>query len=400
MDDIPQLPATGKTGDDTANPAADLIRKKIAGLYQKEPDYKDEIFTATDKSLGSKRSKHQQFIYELTTANKSMVEIQTAWHDYYSRLSDREKHEVWQEFYSAHAHAAKSMRSASMVAPGTAHAPSSQPAAAVTHTQHRRKAASRFAQVENVRRQLVKDNPLAQKLGQNRQLRSLFFGLSMGALVILFLLFGLFNERFIAPFITPSRSVTNTPIISDSTAAVGPEPKIVIPKINVEIPVVFDEPSVDERAVQTALERGVVHYANTASPGQNGNIVIVGHSSNNIFNKGKYKFAFVLLSKLDTNDTFSLQKDGRRYTYRIYEKKIIKPTDLSVLQAQARPASATLITCDPPGTSVNRLVVIAEQISPDPIANSAGPPGSAVASTQPKIIPGNAPSIWERLFGN
>jgi sortase A len=217
----------------------------------------------------------------------------------------------------------------------------------------------------------------------------------MGAIVVLIMMFGLFNDRFIAPFISPSKQVSDTPIIIDSATAVGPVPKIIIPKINVEIPVIYDEPSLEEDAIQKALERGVVHYANTPNPGELGNSVIFGHSSNNILNKGKYKFAFVLLNKLEIGDVFFLTKDGVRYSYKVFDKKIVKPTDLSVLNATSKPATATLITCDPPGSSLNRLVVVGEQINPDPKNNK---PSSAVQSNeQVTIIPSNAPSLWQRF---
>ena len=217
----------------------------------------------------------------------------------------------------------------------------------------------------------------------------------MGSLVVLVLLFGFFNDRFIAPFITPSRSVSSTPILIDSNTAVGPEPKVIIPKINVEIPVVYDEPSIQEDAIQAALERGVVHYATTPDPGQKGNAVIFGHSSNNLLNQGKYKFAFVLLNRLENGDTFYLNKDGVRYAYRIFEKKIVSPTEIGVLGTTSKPDTATLITCDPPGTSTNRLVVIGEQISPDPTANKAST--ATNSNNQTTIIPSNAPSLWQRI---
>jgi sortase A len=165
----------------------------------------------------------------------------------------------------------------------------------------------------------------------------------------------------------------------------------------VEIPVVYDVNTIEETAVEKGLERGVVHYADTAVPGQNGNVVIVGHSSNNIFNQGQYKFAFVLLSRLDNGDTFYLQRDGKRYTYQVYDKKIVKPTDVSVLGPAEKPATATLITCDPPGTSTNRLVVTAEQISPDPAVNVAAATNSQLA-TASAVIPGNSPTLWSRLI--
>jgi sortase A len=226
--------------------------------------------------------------------------------------------------------------------------------------------------------------------------RSLAFGITSGVVVLFVVLFSFFNERFIAPFIQPSRSLSNVPLISNTP--VGKDPLIIIPKINVQIPVVYDLDTIDEEAIQNALEGGVVHYSDTALPGYDGNVVIVGHSSNNIFNKGKYKFAFVLLSRLEPGDTFYLQKGGKRFTYEVYQKKIVKPDDVSVLRPDNRTATATLITCDPPGTSINRLVVTGEQISPSPSKNKPLQASGQLAS-QTQVIPTNSESLWSRLWG-
>jgi sortase A len=223
----------------------------------------------------------------------------------------------------------------------------------------------------------------------------LLFGLAVGSVVLLIFLFGFFNERFIAPFIQPSRDVSNTPIISTNTPS-GQEPKIIIPKINVEIPVVYGVKTVDDDSVNKALESGVVHYANTSLPGEQGNGVIVGHSSNNIFNKGQYKFAFVLLRRMENGDIFYLDKDGKRYTYQVYTREVVRPTDVSVLGARDKPSTITLITCDPPGTTANRLVVVGEQISPDPNTNLARSDDGELTG-KITTIPGNAPSLWSRL---
>jgi hypothetical protein len=56
-----------------------------------------------------------------------------------------------------------------------------------------------------------------------------------------------------------------------------------------------------------------------------------------------------------------------------------------------------LITCDPPGTSINRLVVVGEQIDPNPIANAPSS-GKNTLATSSKIVPGNSPSLWSRLM--
>jgi sortase A len=368
---------------DSPNPAADLIRRKVNAAYGDEPDAEEESDDIEELGKGLHRSRHQEFIYNLTNSGRPLHEIQTAWHEYYAGLPDSEKHQVWQEFYTVHSQAAHH--------PAVSHNESEpRPAVRKRTAQKAAKARSKLGEVKHKTAEKTKQPKAANPL------HSLLFGLGTGSIVLLIFLFSFFNERIIAPFIQPSRNVADIPIISGT--AVNNNPEVIIPKINVEIPVVYDVNTIDETAVEKGLERGVVHYADTAVPGQDGNVVIVGHSSNNIFNQGKYKFAFVLLSKLDNGDTFYLQKDGQRYTYQVYTKKIVKPNDVSVLGLADKPATATLITCDPPGTSTNRLVVTAQQISPDPIANSQGGSQNHLATTA-AIIPGNSPSLWSRLTG-
>lgn len=354
--------------------AADLVRQKIEALYKNEPSAKSELAEAKSHR---EHSKHQQFMLDLSRSGRSLAEIQTAWHNYYTNLSDTQKHEVWQEFYALHGNKAKTVESGSP-------------------TNHKKtKIAPKT--VADIKKQILRSISAQGRLKPKHHLKSLVFGLSMGGLAMLILLFGFFNERFIAPFITPSKSVSSTPVIIDpsATTVASADPKIIIPKINVEVPVVYDTPSVEEKVIQKALEGGVVHYAASPKPGELGNAVIVGHSSNNILNKGKYKFAFVLLNRMEIGDTFYLNKDGKRYVYKIFDKKVVSPTDFSVLEATQKPASVTLITCDPPGTSINRLIVVGEQILPDPNANLAS--STVPINERPAIIPSNAPSLWQRI---
>lgn len=386
---------------DNLEPAANIARAKLARLYQEEPDAKEEIVEA---SASAHPSKHQRYMQSLTTSGKSLAEIQTAWHQYYVGLPDAEKHAVWQEFYAVHD---KSGTPKAQPAQAPAAAPKAdEPTKTKTPSGGKSKAKAKSKakpakpqSVAAVKEKIIRsaNSGAARKPSAKQHLHSLVFGLGMGAIVMLVFLFGFFNERFVAPFITPSRAVSSTPIIVDpNSTAAGPNPEVIIPKINVEIPVVYDVNSIKEEAIQAGLENGVVHYSTTPNPGQKGNSVIVGHSSNNIFNQGKYKFAFVLLSKLEIGDTFYLTKDGVKYAYKIYDKKIVKPNDVSVLGATDKPATATLITCDPPGTSLNRLIIVGEQISPDPAANTASTADPA-AGEATGVVPGNAPSLWSRI---
>jgi len=383
-------------GSQTNNPAADLIRQKVASLYEKEPPAGNEALDILELGPGLKKTRHQQFIEQLVSSGQPMVEIQTQWHNYYAGLPDAEKHAVWQEFYEAHAQASGYARSAPMLAPETgATAVSLGPTQ--TEVPPSINKIPPFKTLSDLRHRLMPVARDGRQLKRQQHTKSLLFGLGMGFLAVFILLFGFFNERFIAPLITPSKTISSTPIISSSTTAVGLESKIIIPKINVEVPVVYDSNSVNEKVMQKALEGGVAHYASTPLPGQDGNVVIFGHSSNNIFNRGKYKFAFVLLSRMDSGDTFFLQKDGKRYTYEVYKKIVVKPTDFNVLNPTDKPAVATLITCDPPGTSINRLVVVGRQISPDSSSNVAARPVT-LQLPEAKVLPSNAPNLWARLF--
>jgi len=358
--------------------AAAAMRQKIASIYTSEPNAAEEL--AEVKAAPNHLSKHQQYMQQLTTSGKSLADIQTAWHVYYTSLPDDEKHDVWREFYAAHRQ-------------GGQYAMPAQPLQKPPEHMVRPVKARSMA---DLKQQISHRVSSRGRLKARHHFQSLMFGLAMGSLVVLILLFSFFNERFIAPLITPSRNVNATPIITDpNSTAGGPNPEVIIPKINVEIPVVYDEPSIDEAAVENALERGVVHYATTPNPGELGNAVIFGHSSNNILNKGKFKFAFVLLSRLENGDLFYLDKDGKRYVYQVYDKKIVDPSEVSVLDKTDKPATATLITCDPPGTSLHRLVVIGKQISPNPVHNK--PSSVKAQSGKPKVLPSNSPSLWSRI---
>jgi LPXTG-site transpeptidase (sortase) family protein len=430
-----------------SNPAVDLIRRKLETLYQDEPDTAQEVAEVTAQAT-PQRSKHQQFMYKLSTSGKSLAQIQTEWHSYYVNLPDDEKHQVWQEFYANN--------NKHTVAPGPA-APAHMPAAAsqtpqvITHAKQSPKHEIEPI-VEQDRSSLSTVNPIfsdapanieadsmvvvaetpslptdtaqtskrpdkrsaaaikrhiVNKVNLNskaqakalQHAKSLLFGLGSGALVLAIVLFGLFNEIVIAPFIQPSSHAGATPIIlNNDGVAPSSTPEVIIPKINVEIPVDYSLANNSEEEVQKGLESGVVHYPTTVKPGEKGNAAFFGHSSNNIFNPGKYKFAFVLLHELAPGDIFYLTYEGKAYTYKVYDKQIVSPDQVSVLNSvEGKTATATLITCDPPGTSLNRLVVWGEQISPDPSGAVDPAQSNVAAKAQPEAITGNGPSLWKRI---
>ena len=196
----------------------------------------------------------------------------------------------------------------------------------------------------------------------------------LAGILVMVVIFGLLNNQLIAAqFIQRTRAdlrfqTQSAPVITKIDANAPSE--LAIPVLGVTAPII-DEPSIRESDIQNSLQKGVVHYANTAYPGQKGNVVIFGHSSGAIWTAGDYKFVFTRLGALKTDDFITVNYKGVHYTYKVTDSTVIPPTDFSVVQPTSTP-QLTLITCTPVGTNKNRLVVRARQISPDPNTAQAG----------------------------
>jgi len=135
---------------------------------------------------------------------------------------------------------------------------------------------------------------------------------------------------------------------------------IEIPPIEVSAPVVLNVNAGDKDAYFKALEGGVAQMQGTALPGQ-GNTVIFGHSSFYDTSPGDYKTVFKTLDHLETGDQITLRSNYRTLFYEITSSEIVSPDDVEVTR-QTNDKKVTLITCWPPGSIDNRLVVSAKFI--------------------------------------
>lgn len=219
--------------------------------------------------------------------------------------------------------------------------------------------------------------------------------------VFLFLQYNRVLFANVQAYVTPGNIDPQNIIVDPNVEQnVGPEPRLIIPKINVDVPVVYGV-GTDNASQMAAMEKGVAHFgipgANSV-PGQVGNTVISGHSSNDILDSGDYKFIFAQLEKLQAGDTIYANYQGKRYTYVVTKMEIVKPTEVSKLIYTTDKPVLTLITCTPLGTAEKRLLVTAEQVSPDPARAAVAPTVDPGASSAP--LPGNSPTFIERLFGS
>lgn len=143
-----------------------------------------------------------------------------------------------------------------------------------------------------------------------------------------------------------------------------PDTRVIIPRINKNVPVVpvktenliKREWGALEKDMQKSLQYGIINYPGTARPGQPGNIVLTGHSSYFPWDSGRFKDVFALLHDVVLDDKIIVFHKEKKYIYRVNNIYEVKPSDLKILE-QTRDNRLTLVTCTPIGTNLRRLVV-------------------------------------------
>lgn len=248
---------------------------------------------------------------------------------------------------------------------------------------------------------LSKVRSRAKKVRKSRHFIPIMAGLAV-MLIFAFLQYNQVLFGSVYAYVAPgSVDPQNIVIDPSETTAVTDEPRLIIPKINVDVPVLYDVGS-DYDSQMAAMQKGVAHFAIPGAdshPGEIGNTVLSGHSSNDLFDPGDYKFIFAQLEKMQKGDTIYANYKGTRYTYVITGTEVVTPQQVSKLVYTTNKPILTLITCTPLGTSKNRLLVTAEQISPDPAKSAPAKATSTSSNTESSIPGGSTPTLLERLFG-
>ncbi len=138
---------------------------------------------------------------------------------------------------------------------------------------------------------------------------------------------------------------------------------IVIPKIGAVAPVIANTDPFDPKKYLSVLYKGVAHAEGTALPGEFGNTYLFAHSTDAFYNVGRYNAVFYLLGKLEKGDKIEIYYKGEKIEYEVAEKKIVGPEAVKYLGKLGEWNTLTLQTCYPPGTTLRRLIVIANQIN-------------------------------------
>lgn len=142
---------------------------------------------------------------------------------------------------------------------------------------------------------------------------------------------------------------------------------IIIEKIDVNSPVVGDVNSAIYKEYIAALANGVAHARGTAYPGSkdavNNNVFLFAHSAINPIEAKRYNSVFYLLRKVEVGDRVITFYKGRRYDYIVYDKRVVEATDTKYITNVSKEPILTLQTCDPPGSSLRRLIVTAKLVN-------------------------------------
>lgn len=406
----PQIPARGNTTAINAA-AANIARNQLTSIYngntdtptpqttpvEQEPSTQAIIPQQTNQQseVLTQQSIEAENPYTRTHATHEQIQVEqwkqyhSAWQEYYQKYYER--YYIGQVYQARQALEARVREAASQAPVAKQQEEAPNPPQTLSRNE---------AMYELRSSLLGRMRESAKKVRKSRH----FVPLTSAIGVILLFLFLQFNQIIMAnvqAYISPGDVDPANIIVNPSTdVAVSPDPKLIIPKINVDVPILWNT-TPDYNSQMAAMQKGVAWFGIPGAdsrPGQVGNTVLSGHSSNDITDPGDYKFIFARLDHLNNGDSIFINYQGKRYTYTVTKKQVVAPTDVSALVYPTTKPMLTLITCTPLGTSLNRLLVTAEQVSPDPSNASAAPTNSGTSTA--KIMPGNAPTLFERLFGN
>lgn len=377
--------------------AAQIARKKVLAAYTSAAQ------KAAIKNTGTAHLKDSPVTPKINS--ESWKQYHSAWQDYYQKYyseyySNAARNYIAKEKLKAEREKAEEEELISAVAKaGSGSTQSGMPlghGSAVTNSGSYGDDAR-----EQLRRRIrAKATDNAKKTHRARKFIPLFAGIA----VVLLILFLQYNRLVFAPimaYVSPGNVPASEIEAIDPTITqtVSSDPRLIIPKLNIDVPIRFDIAVTD---VMAAMNNGVAHYrinGASAYPGQIGNFIITGHSAGDVYSSNPYKYIFSGLERLEDGDLIYVNYKSVRYTYSVFKKEVVEPTDVAALVLQTNKPLITLVTCTPLGTSRYRLLVTGEQISPsyEDSNSSAIDEGTEVIEGDVEL-PSNEPSFFERTW--
>ena len=149
------------------------------------------------------------------------------------------------------------------------------------------------------------------------------------------------------PTLAPGESLPQPESLSDEDTV---EPEVVVGAIY--IPRIELLQTIYRGVTLPTLDKGIGWWPGTAMPGQVGNVVLGGH-------RVSKKKPFRHLDKLQPGDEIFLSSEDGDFVYTVRETFIVQPSDVWIID-QTNEATLTLFACHPPGSTRERIVVVAD----------------------------------------
>lgn len=399
-------PSGQSSSDLQRQAAAAIARKKVLAAYAESAQ------KASKASTNESRLKDEPIAPKINS--ESWKKYHSAWQDYYQKYyseyySNAAKNYIAKEKLKAEREKAEEEEILNSLTRSSSKVPQSSGLSLGTEQNNNSSAYQNSENGDSIRdnlRNLVRKKA-AENIKKTRRHRHLIPILA-GVAVVLLILFLQYNRLVFAPimaYVSPGNAPASEIEAIDPTitGSVSPDPRLIIPKLNIDVPVHFGIPL---SQVMSTMNNGVAHYriaGASAFPGEIGNTVITGHSAGDIYSSNPYKYIFSGLERLEDGDLIYINYNSTRYTYRVIKKEVVEPTNVAALVVDTDKPLLTLITCTPLGTSRYRLLVTAEQISPSYEGAETAEEIKIDKNEEPEL-PSNEPSffegIWNWLTGN
>jgi sortase A len=99
------------------------------------------------------------------------------------------------------------------------------------------------------------------------------------------------------------------------------------------------------------LKVGIGHIPGTAGLGEKGNCVLAGHRN---YTFGRF---FNRLDEVEEGDIILITTKKAQFKYKVNEKLVVLPDDVSVIKGNKDETILTLVTCTPIYIATHRLII-------------------------------------------
>jgi len=148
-----------------------------------------------------------------------------------------------------------------------------------------------------------------------------------------------------------------------------PVNRILVPSIGLDVPIVIPtDMSPKDFAkgnFEKELNEWIVKYPTTPEPGQEGNALLFGHSSYEVWKTNPYGMIFKDIPKLKDGMLIQVLRKGNLYEYKVVDLFVVPPKQVNAQYMTYQNiwgSYITLMWCYPLGTDNKRIMVVAKLI--------------------------------------